>query len=236
MRKQVIFLALIGQVFFSASAQNNDKAIVGLWQVMEVQAGDSYPTPVARWMEFKADGTQRSGNGWQQHSVGTYEYSAASHNLSIVNTNGYEDTNPPFSVSIEGSNMEWERQEEGSAVRVILKRIDELPAAPADQLMGVWKLNDVIVNGQSRIKEFDPDKNRYLFLRWDKQFRVRNTPEGNQAGIYYVSAHQQELQLISKEKREEWSFEIKKQQLLLKRLEKTKEITQVYTRIHHFPK
>ena len=44
-------------------------------------------TPNARWMRFNPDFTQESGNGWFQHSLGSWSLNSIKGELSIVNDN-----------------------------------------------------------------------------------------------------------------------------------------------------
>jgi hypothetical protein len=36
--------------------------------------GNNEMTPIARWMRFNKDSTQTSGNGWLQHSEGSWVF------------------------------------------------------------------------------------------------------------------------------------------------------------------
>ena len=46
--------------------------IEGLWEIEKVKVGDKEMTPIARWVRLNPDKSQKSGNGWFQHSIGTW--------------------------------------------------------------------------------------------------------------------------------------------------------------------
>src|SRR5210317_922475 len=101
--------------FFSCE---KTKTIEGLWVVKLVVAGDEEMTPNARWTRFNSDLTQESGNGRFQHSYGTWKLNQNSNELFIENTNGLDDINEPFVISLNQSEMIWERTEEGQNIKV----------------------------------------------------------------------------------------------------------------------
>ena len=69
---------LILVTFLLTSCKNEqtqkENAILGLWVVKKVKMGDQEMTPIARWMRFNKDSTQTSGNGWLQHSEGSWVF------------------------------------------------------------------------------------------------------------------------------------------------------------------
>lgn len=92
--------------------QNKINTIDGLWIVKKVKAGEREMTPIARWMKFNTDSTQTSGNGWLQHSVGTWSLST-DNKLIITNINGLVDNSEPFNVILNKNAMTWSRLEDG---------------------------------------------------------------------------------------------------------------------------
>ncbi len=230
-----IFCAFIF-IFLLSSCSSNQ--ITGLWTIENVQVGIEEMTPQARWVHFENNKLQKSGNGWQQHSVGTYDFNKSNQKLSIYNTNGIVDTFDPFQVEIDGSKMYWKRTEEGQDVTVTLSRIEQIPAAPGDQLLGLWSLEKAEENGTDVTVSYDPQDKRYLFLRWDKIFISRNGPKGTQRGVFQVNAHQPEVEMIYNDEectRKRWQFEVTHERLLLKTQEDDQETLLQYTRIDHFP-
>ena len=231
--KTTFFLLLI-----TICSCSEDQGLNGLWMVDKVEVGEESMTPVRRWMEFRADKTQRSGNGWRQHSIGTWEFDSENKTLAVVNTNGYEDNNGPFSVQLEKDKMYWTRSEEGQPIKVSLSRIDELPASPGDQLLGVWDLTEVKVNDTLATAEYDPNEKRYFFIRWDRNFNIHHSPEGRLSGSYRVMGHRSEIELSlfgSDCKREYWDFEVDDKTLTLISRGEGSPIVKSYQRIHHFP-
>ena len=231
---QTIFLVIAISILNSCT---DKPKIEGLWQVEKVEVGKEEMTPVARWVRFNADFSQEAGNGWLQHSIGTYDFNLSSNQLSIENTNGFEDTNEPFSVRLEDEKMQWSRQEEGQNVIVHLKRADKLPMSPGNQLMGVWQLKKVTKDDQDISTTMNPDGKRFLFLKWDRLFNIQNTPEGRLSGVYRIHGHKSKLELTYFGDdciREYWDFEISDTTLKLISVNTTAEIVKEYERIRTF--
>lgn len=228
-------------VLFAIGCKNaqdkNKPEITGLWVVEEVKVGEEQMTPNARWMRFNEDSTQQSGNGWLQHSIGTYSYSLTDSTLTITNTNGYEDIYAPFKVSFKDNNMLWKRVEDGANVTVILKKTNKLPQAYGDVLLGVWDLEKITENGKDVTPLYDEEQKNYLYMRWDGKFIVNNSTAGRTRGIYNVHAHKPEVELIvsinDTLQRERWQFEATDSTLVF---ENTKTKTKkYYKRIFRMP-
>lgn len=198
--------------------------------------GEDQLTPQGRWVRFKPDFKQESGNGWKQHSVGTYSIENDS-KLRIHNTNGYVDNYPAFDVEIDGNQMTWTREEEGEIVEVDLVRIESLPQREADKLLGVWDLESVTVDGENLIAEKDPESKRYFYLAWDGSFRIQHTPEGRLRGIYHTDGHRPILEMAYYDEREMqgWEYEVTEDKLQLTSLGTEETEIRIYTRIDHFP-
>lgn len=225
-------------LFFSLSlfiGCSTDPSPTGLWTVTSVMVGQEEMTPNARWMRFNEDSTQQSGNGWLQHSQGTWNYNEYTQQLRIVDLNGFEDTNEPFRVELGQNEMTWIRTEEGEKVVVELERTEQLPMTYGDQLTGLWGLE----NSKGKGSYFS-DSNKagaYLFFRWDKRF-VINTASGRASGIYHVHGHRPQVELISngnKPERSTWKVHFDNEKITLTRLATDSIITRTFKRIHEFP-
>ena len=135
MNHKIIALALIVSILFVSC--DNGSPIEGLWIVKLVKVGDQEMTPNARWARFRADFTHEAGNGRFQHSYGTWKLNQNSNELFIENTNGLDDINEPFVISLNQSEMIWERIEEGQNIKVILERSSQLPETYGDKILGL---------------------------------------------------------------------------------------------------
>jgi|AVFP01.1.fsa_nt_gi hypothetical protein len=194
----VVFMTSLSLTFTSCEPSTKSK-LSGLWTITRVEVGDQEMTPNARWVRFYDDGTQESGNGWQQHSIGTWQYDAKLLLLKIENTNGLKDPFDAFQVDLKGDKMSWYRAEEGQETNIFLERIDRIPASEGDQLMGFWTSDSAV-----------------LFIRWDKRY-VWSMDTLRNAGIYHVHGHRNEIQFIEEGKpRSFYSFSIENDQLELK--------------------
>ena len=231
--RKILFIGIGLVLVHLATAQ-----VEGLWLVEKMSMGEESMTPVARWARFNPDGTQQSGNGWLQHSIGTYTYVKKDGTLDVVNTNGIDDPAPPFQVTFSGDRMQWQREEDGMDVVVDLVRIQELPMSPGNELMGLWDLDKVEVGGSDMTSKHDPKGTRNLYIGWDKRFTIRNAPEGNRYGVWRVHGHKSELEQTFFGDdciRKYWDFEINNNVLVLKSVNEETPITMTYHRISQFP-
>ena len=211
------------------------KSIEGLWVVESVVVGNKEMTPNARWMRFNSDLTQQSGNGWFQHSIGTWSFETKLKELSIKNTNGLIDKNEPFKVSFENNKMAWKRIEEGQNLVVNLKKTNKLPKTYGDQLLGLWKLKES--NGNGIFFDESIQNNEYLFFRWDKRFLI-NSSKGRIRGVYNVHGHKPEIELIpynDKIKRSFWKVDYNEDRISLNLLNSDSVIVKKFVRIQEFP-
>ncbi|NVK26791.1 MAG: hypothetical protein HWE14_02040 [Flavobacteriia bacterium] len=180
-----ILLAFFSLVSFFIQAQNLD----GLWLVEQMSMGDQTMTPQAKWVRFNADSTTESGNGWRQHTIGTY--SLQGDMLSIESSNGIRDKAGDFKVVVTEDRMIWTRMEEGMEVTVNLKRIVELPRTTGDHMLGLWEVEsseNVFGDEQPLIK---------LQIRWDNLFVwiVQEESLKRTYGVYSVHGHRDEILL-----------------------------------------
>ena len=234
--KSIFYYSFILILFISC--QDNNSTIDGLWTVDKVSIGDEEVTPVGRWMRFNSDSTQQSGNGWLQHSVGTWNLDQITNKLNITNTNGFEDPNEDFNVEMINDQMEWTRTEDGQEVTVLLSRTKQLPDTPRDNLLGIWDLEKVIEGEDNVTEKYDPNSNRYLFLRWDRIFISENEPDGRRTGVYRVHGHRSEIELTyygDDCEREYWAVELNDENDILKFSNANTDKIMEYKRVNLFP-
>ena len=226
-------ILLIAIVLTAIRGLAQDTALEGLWVVSKVTVGNKTMTPNAKWTQFNADGTQQSGNGWKQHSIGSWTYDDGERLLSIVTDNGVKDSYGPFTVTqVSDTQMKWQRQEESSTVVVDLERIKTKPMTYADQLLGLWKLEQQ-EGSQSLLSDI-----AYLFIRWDGKF-VIGTREGKRFGVYSVHGHKPEIELIPYDggvDRSFWAVQYQGEGIRLKLLNADEEIISSFVRTNEYPK
>ena len=205
----------------------------------KVQVGNNEMTPVAKWTKINADGSYTTGNGWLQNGEGKWSYDATENSFLPVETNGIKDPFGAFQVRVEGKQLQWEREEEGAKVIVTLSPIEELPSSIANELKGLWGLQEVQADGAVITDRFDPEGKHYIFIRWDREYRER-TVEGNRAsGYWHIHGHRPELTLIPRAEGagvERWMAEVNNQILILKgSSEGNKGQIRTYQRLSEFP-
>ena len=197
MNKLKIGILLFGlTIIFSCKKEEVKPTINGLWLVTKVIMGEDEMTPIARWMRFNADSTQTSGNGWLQHSEGSWSVNK-NNQLTVTNTNGLLDAAEPFAVKFEGEKMIWSRTEEGQDVQVFLERIEQIPSSEGNRLMGLWKIESIAIDNEDVTTTLNPDNNATLFLRWDNVYVFENYPQGKIYGVYKVHGHKPEIQMVN---------------------------------------
>ena len=197
-------------------ACQKESSIEGLWLVENVQMGEDTMTPVSRWMRFQSDNTQTSGNGWLQHSYGTW--SIQKDQLIVEDTNGIVDNVNPFTVDIQSNRMIWKRIEDGLEVVVNLKRIEELPQSEGNKLIGLWKLTKSTVDENDVTVVVNPEGTSMLHLRWDHVYVEHNMPKGKNYGVYKVHGHKPEIQLVNYGDESQfsfWNFSVHEEKLTL---------------------
>ena len=220
--KHIILLFFSISFFVNCSPK---KKIVGLWQIEKVSMGNQEMTPMGKWANFNSDLSHESGNGWIQHTVGSWDFSKSNNYITINNENGIEDENGGFTVEkINKNEMVWSRTEEGQKVKVSLKKIKKLPTAPPNQLIGVW-----------RNKE---ESDAYLFFRWD-HIVVKNNKRQKSYGLYKTHGHKQELEIIHYEdplRQEIWNYNFSASgNLILNNTKRGQEKTITYERTFTLP-
>ena len=235
--RNIVFIIVI-LCITSCVKEEKTKYIVGLWEVKKVEVGKNKMTPKARWMKFNVDLTQSSGNGWLQHSIGSYNLN--NNYLSIYNSNGVKDNAKPFQIeSFDETSMIWFRLEEGQSVKVFLERINEIPMSSGNKLLGLWKLDSIKLreNSKDNFKNFDPNPKANLFIRWDNTFVNQSVIGEKKYGVYKIHGHKPEIQMVNygeSPKFKFYKFKFNHTNLILTSIDKKKEM--VYSRIHQFPK
>jgi hypothetical protein len=234
MKTNYYFFALLLTLFLTTCQTEKEKnTLEGLWLVESVEVGERSQTPIARWTCFNIDGTQTSGNGWFQHSIGTWILK--NNQLSVKSDNGIEDKAEAFTISLENDKMTWKRNEEGQEVTVHLKRINTLPASEGNKLLGLWKLTKSTDDGNDITVMSNPDSKAMLHLRWDNMYVQHNMPKGKQYGIYKIHGHKPEIQLVNYGDSPQfsfWKFSISDKKLTLISTDSTSVME--FERIHQF--
>ncbi|MFK7904384.1 MAG: hypothetical protein AB8B69_04625 [Chitinophagales bacterium] len=236
MNKIHVLSLLVMFVFISCEDKPAIEGIEGLWIVKSVIVGEEEKTPNARWTRFNPDLTQESGNGWLQHSFGTWKLNPKTNELFMVNSNGLDD-DEPFVATINQNQMTWNRIEEGQNVTVSLVRASRLPSTFGDELIGLWKLEEAIGNGKYFEENNNTESGEYIFFRWDKKFSI-GSKKGRVSGVYNVHGHKPEVELIpygEEVKRDFWKIQFDENDITLKLLNTDSIITRKFQRIHEFP-
>ncbi|WP_223034365.1 hypothetical protein [Hanstruepera marina] len=232
--KKSIFSLIVILLLFGCE---NKSTIEGLWIIKSVKVGKEEMTPNARWTRFNSDLTQESGNGRFQHSYGTWNLDKKSNELSIINANGLEDLNDPFVISINENEMIWERTEEGQNIKVTLERSSKLPETYGDKILGLWKLEKVVSNGNYFEESDKKEINGYIFFRWDRRF-VIESEKGRVNGVYNVHGHKPEVELIpygDQVKRDFWKIQFEENLITLRLLNSDTTVIRQFRRINKFP-
>ena len=232
MKFRVLFLILFVGILFSGCEEKS--SIEGLWVINKVKVGDQIMTPNARWTRFHADFTQESGNGWLQHSYGTWNLNPETNELSITNTNGIDDPEEPFKVVLKNDTMTWVRNEGGQNVEVTLERATHLPETYGDKLFGLWGLKEAIGDGTYFGK--NSNVGGYIHFRWDKRFVIQSE-KGRINGVYNVNGHKPEVEFIpyGDINRNFWNIEFNDSIITLKLLNTDSTVIRKFKRIHTFP-
>ncbi len=235
MKNNFYLIALI-VVFFLTSCENK-ATIEGLWIIKSVKVGEQEMTPNARWMRFNSDFTQESGNGWFQHSIGTWDLNSMTNELSMVNSNGLNDAYGPFNLTMDQDTMIWNRTEDEQIVQVTLMRSTQLPTAFGDKIIGLWKLEEAVGDGNYFKKTENSESVDYILFRWDKRF-VIGTETGKLSGVYNVHGHKPEVELIpygEQYKRDFWKIDFERDAITLSLLNTDSIVVRKFKRIHEFP-
>jgi hypothetical protein len=190
--------------------------LVGMWQVEKVQMAENEMTPIARWMQFNEDGSQTNGNGWLQHSYGTWNLT--NNQLIVIDQNGINENSDPFSIEVHGEQMIWKRVEDGQEVVVTLKRIQKMPQSGGNRVKGLWKLTKATDDGNDITAMINSNQKAMLHLRWDNTYVQHHMPQGKKYGVYKIHGHKPEIQLVNygnESKFSFWTFSFEGSKLIL---------------------
>ena len=205
--------------------------ISGLWLIEKVQVGMEEMTPVARWTHLQKSQSQTSGNGWQQHTIGSWSYDPARRQITITSEKGLKDEFDSFSIiDIDRHRMVWAREENGEDITVRLKRINEIPVAPMDNLLGAWRLTNNVEN-IPQAKSMT-----HLFFRWDRLLLVYDAEQKRKYSMYRPFSHAPTIQIIHYEdplRLEEWRYSFENTgALLLEQYSKNDTVQLTFCRIY----
>jgi hypothetical protein len=231
-------IRLLGALSFAAISIVTNAQVDGLWAVKSVMVGAENKTPVARWFRLE-HGTHVSGNGWQQHSTGSYIWNKKTSELSFETVNEPRDEFGAFKVERKGNAMTWTRKEEGILVKVELEVTNALPQSTADQIKGLWDLVAATRSGTDVLKQTDPDGNHFIFIRWDRMYVKQLKSDEQIRGYWFVNAHQPELKFFSldnEQDSETWMVSFDTEKLVLTGTsESVKDLVLMYSRMTDFP-
>ena len=232
-------IRLLGVVSFLGASFATFAQVDGLWAVKRVMVGAEDKTPVARWFRL-AHGTQVSGNGWQQHSIGSYRWNKKTSELSFETVNEPREEFGAFKVARKGNVMTWTRKEEGVMVKVELELTTSLPQSTADQIKGLWDLVSATRSGTDVLKQTDPEGNQFIFIRWDRMYVKQLKSDEQIRGYWFISAHRPELTFFSQRNEQDsetWMVSFDQDKLVLTGTsESVKDLVLVYSRMADFPK
>ncbi len=230
-----ILLVTIFTVFFSYATIA--QSVTGLWGVTNVSVGDETMTPVAKWFQFKEDGTATGGNGWTKNTVGTWTYSQEAQELLATNDIGTKDEYGAFKVTFAGDTMRWNRMEDDMPVVVTLIPIDDMPPAPADLVKGLWDLTSVQDKSGQEVADYDTSSQQFIFIRPDMRFRFRNTDGEVTNGFWHMDGHRPILTLINYDRsinNQTFNVTVERKSMILKSRNEDG-LTYRYSRIQEFP-
>jgi hypothetical protein len=211
----------------------------GFWLVTKVTVGTREVTPVAKWIKLN-EGKQLTGNGWLQHSFGSYKYDKDKSELTLITNNEPQDEFGAFKVTRTGPLMTWARKEEGELVTVDLKPITDLPTAPGDEAKGLWVLDLATERDNDITKKYDPDHKHFLFIRWDHQYVRQINAHERVSGFWFIDAHTPQMTLINENREladEQWMVTVTAEKLILKgNSQNVRDMVLTYRRATEFPR
>lgn len=234
-KKDLLFTCVLWLLLpFVASANE----FIGFWDVEKVVIGEEEMTPRGKWLKILEDGTYYSGNGWLQHTSGTWTLDSSKMLFELKEDNGIIDPFGPFKLSFVFDKMQWEREEEGTTVVVTLHRIEQMPKLISDEIKGLWAIEKVFHNEEDITKTYASESEDYLMFRWDKMLVEGKASGEKNYAYWYVHPHRSELRIIGRndDEIERWRIEIIDNNLLMSGLQpNNKGMKYIYKRLHQFP-
>ena len=183
-----IFATLSVLLFFVISHAQ----IEGRWLVTQVLVGEEELTPVSKWFQFESDNQLLSGNGGVLNTRGTWQFDENQQTLLFFNQNGEEDEYGGFSLNWDGDGLSLVREEDGVEVSVFLEQTSEIPLAPWDEIIGLWKRVD------QKGEDLTNGLIESILIRWDRVFAITEVDNNEKHfGIWHVHGHRSELSLLS---------------------------------------
>ena len=229
MKQRIYCLAILLLICHSFSSFSQNNPITGLWEITFVSIGSERMTPIARWIKLETDYTYTSGNGWLQNSKGSWTYNPDTRLLTSIDSLGVREDFEGFNVSFEKNYMVWKREENGMPVHVTLKSIKEKPMAPADYLVGLWKLKKTNLTNEDHSR---------IFIRWDRIYRAYLENESKSSGYWHINAHKPEVTFLphdESENPETWTMVVNKTELILTGISNANKNQKLqYIRLHMF--
>jgi hypothetical protein len=225
-------------LLFMFTAQSAFSQVDGFWLITNVNVGTEVMTPLGKWMKMEK-GKATTGNGWQQHTVGKYNWNKKASQLSFMMSNEPLDEFGPFKVAVTKESMTWTRTEDGDLVTVNLIRITELPANPADRVKGLWAIREATENGKDVLSSYDPNKKMFLFIRWDRVYVWQQDSGKKEQGYWFMNGHRLELKLINdnRDRDESWTISFEGDAMKFSGTsENVKNRQLVFVRLNAFPK
>lgn len=183
-------------ILFLTFTSSSQCQVEGLWEITDVKVGSESMTPTAKWTRINPDGTYESGNGWLKNSEGKWQFDEHKKLFSPQETNGLDEDFGPFSVNFLKNLMIWERVENSDSVQVKLKRISELPMAPADMIVGLWSTAKFWNSEIDSTIYFNPEEAVSFLMRWDRIYIEIGSKGERSTGYWHMNGHRPHLTLI----------------------------------------
>tara|TARA_R110001606_G_scaffold151587_3_gene292151 strand:- start:3983 stop:4720 length:738 start_codon:yes stop_codon:yes gene_type:complete len=240
-KSNLLLIAIVFATLVSCKkevAPQNQKNIDGLWIVKILKLDGKDFTINEKWFRFEADSTQTSGNGWQQHTTGSWSYQKESNRITIKNDNNFNDFleyKNPFNVTFDKNSMTLQGTDRGKDVTIVLERATKLPTTEANKLLGLWKFDSIFVDDKEVSDSLNPTKKGMIYLGFENNYTLYNYPEGEKYGIFKTHSMRNQIDLINSSRTPEYQyykFRLENDNLTLKSTNSNKEIK--LTRIHQF--
>ncbi len=166
--------------------------IEGRWLVTQVTVGNEELTPISKWFQFDGDNQLISGNGGVVNTRGAWQFDENQQTLLFFNDAGEEDEYGGFNINWDGDLMTWNREEDGMPVSVYLEQTDQIPLAPWDEMIGLWKRKD------QKGTDLTLGPIETILLRWDRVFAITEVNNNEKHfGVWHINGHRPELSLLS---------------------------------------
>jgi hypothetical protein len=240
MKTKMFFLSCflgVGLIFLALPGFAQE--IIGLWKADKVTIGDRVIQPDAKWTNIHEDGSFQTGNGWLQNAEGTWKYDATTQEFLPIENMGIHDTFGPYQVSFQNGRMIWEREEEGSLVRLHWEPIPTLPKSAADLVTGLWTPTSMSRNGNASQIADTQEQRHFLLLRWDRNYIERKPGGENYRGYWHINGRGSELTFLDPNqyrRPEIWRISVSEKELIMSGMSDSNSGVEVhYQRIDSLP-